>query len=106
MARLSVNVDHVATVRQARKAKEPDPVTAALIAEIAGADGITRASSRGQAAHTGQRRNASQAGRENKVKPNMAATGEMLSIALDLKPDMVTLVPEKGRNLPPRAGLT
>ena len=41
MATLSVNVDHVATVRQARRAKEPDPVTAALLAEIAGADGIT-----------------------------------------------------------------
>jgi len=41
MARLSVNVDHVATVRQARRAKEPDPVTAAALAELGGADGIT-----------------------------------------------------------------
>ena len=82
------------------------PVTAALMAELAGADGIT--------AHLREDRRHIQdmdvtllrQAVKTRLNLEMAATGEMLNIALDLKPDMVTLVPEKGRNSPQREGLT
>ena len=92
-------------MRQARRAKEPDPVTAALIAEIAGADGIT-AHLREDRRHI-QDRDVTLLRQTVKTKLNleMAATGEMLSIALDLKPDMVTLVPEKRQELTTEGGL-
>ena len=105
MARLSVNIDHVATVRQARRASAPDPVTAALMAELAGADGIT-AHLREDRRHI-QDRDVTLLRQVIKTRLNleMAATGEMLDIALGLKPDMVTLVPEKRQELTTEGGL-
>ncbi|MBI5048051.1 MAG: pyridoxine 5'-phosphate synthase [Deltaproteobacteria bacterium] len=105
MSRLSVNVDHVATVRQARRAKEPDPVTAAALAELGGADGIT-IHLREDRRHI-QDRDAIILRKTIKTKLNleMAATQEMLKIALELKPDMVTFVPEKRQELTTEGGL-
>ena len=105
MARLSVNVDHVATIRQARRAKEPDPVTAAALAELGGADGIT-IHLREDRRHIHDR-DAIILRKTVKAKLNleMAATQEMLKIALELKPDMVTLVPEKRQELTTEGGL-
>ncbi|MEE9615308.1 MAG: pyridoxine 5'-phosphate synthase, partial [Thermodesulfobacteriota bacterium] len=105
MARLSVNVDHVATVRQARRAAEPDPVTAALKVELAGADGIT-VHLREDRRHI-QDRDLILLKKTMKTRLNleMAATKEMLSIALEVKPYMVTLVPEKREELTTEGGL-
>ncbi|RPJ82173.1 MAG: pyridoxine 5'-phosphate synthase, partial [Deltaproteobacteria bacterium] len=94
MAGLAVNVDHVATIREARKSSYPDPVAAALIAEIAGADGIV-VHLREDRRHIQDRdvrilRNVVQ----TKLILEMAATAEMVGIALDIQPDLVTLVPE------------
>ncbi len=105
MARLSVNVDHVATLRNARLDKEPDPVTAALKAEIAGADGIT-VHLREDRRHI-QDRDLTVLKRTIKTRLNleMAATKEMLGIALKVKPHMVTIVPEKRQELTTEGGL-
>jgi len=105
MARLSVNVDHVATVRQARLDTEPDPVTAALMAELAGADGITM-HLREDRRHI-QDRDLEVMRKTVKTALNleMAATDEMLNIALEVKPHMVTLVPEKREELTTEGGL-
>lgn len=105
MARLSVNIDHIATLRQARLGKEPDPVTAASIVEIAGADGIT-IHLREDRRHI-QDRDVRLLRETVKTKLNleMAATDEMISIAIEVKPDMVTLVPEKRAELTTEGGL-
>jgi pyridoxine 5-phosphate synthase len=105
MARLSVNVDHVATLRQARLSMEPDPVTAALKAEIAGADGIT-VHLREDRRHI-QDRDLAILKKTIKTRLNleMAATKEMLGIALEVKPHMVTIVPEKRQELTTEGGL-
>ncbi|MBI5560863.1 MAG: pyridoxine 5'-phosphate synthase [Deltaproteobacteria bacterium] len=105
MARLSVNVDHVATVRQARQASEPDPVTAALMAEIAGADGIT-VHLREDRRHI-QDRDLFILRKTIKTRLNleMSAAKEMLDVALGVKPGMVTIVPEKRRELTTEGGL-
>ncbi len=105
MARLSVNIDHVATIRQARRAKEPDPVTAGSLAELGGADGIT-IHLREDRRHI-QDRDAAILRKVVKTKLNleMAGTKEMMKIALELKPDMVTLVPEKRQELTTEGGL-
>jgi len=105
MPRLVVNVDHVATIRQARRTFEPDPITAASLAELAGADGII--------VHLREDRRHIQ-DRDlrilkqtvvTKLNLEMAATKEMIAIALDVKPDMVTLVPEKREELTTEGGL-
>jgi pyridoxine 5-phosphate synthase len=105
MAKLSVNVDHVATVRQARLASEPDPVIAAAKAELAGADGIT-VHLREDRRHI-QDRDVYVLRRTVKTALNleMAATKEMLDVALEVKPDMVTIVPEKRQELTTEGGL-
>lgn len=105
MSRLSVNVDHVATVRQARLSNEPDPVMAAGLAELAGADGIT-VHLREDRRHI-QDRDLYILRKTVKTKLNleMAATKEMLEKALEVKPDMVTLVPEKRQELTTEGGL-
>lgn len=105
MARLSVNIDHIATLRQARLGKEPDPVAAASIVELAGADGIT-IHLREDRRHI-QDRDLRILRDTVKTKLNleMAATDEMVRIALDTKPDMVTLVPEKRAELTTEGGL-
>jgi len=105
MPRLSVNVDHVATIRQARLASEPDPVVAAGMAELAGADGIT-VHLREDRRHI-QDRDLIILRKTVKTRLNleMAATKEMLHIAIEVKPDMVTLVPEKRQELTTEGGL-
>ena len=105
MARLAVNVDHVANVRQARGIDIPDPVTAALLAELAGAHGIV-VHLREDRRHI-QDRDVKILREVIKTKLNleMAATPEMIGIAKDLKPDLVTLVPEKRQELTTEGGL-
>ncbi len=103
--RLVVNLDHVATVRQTRSGVEPDPVTAATLAVLAGADGI--------AVHLREDRRHVQ-DRDLRVlrqtihgrlSLEMAATQEMLKLALDVRPDSVTLVPERPEELASAGGL-
>jgi pyridoxine 5-phosphate synthase len=105
MANLGVNIDHVATVRQARGGAEPDPVTAAALAELGGADGIT-IHLREDRRHI-QDRDLRLLRQTVKVKLNleMAATDEMVRIALEVKPEMCTLVPEKRQELTTEGGL-
>lgn len=105
MARLAVNVDHVATVRQARGAEEPDPVTAAGIAELAGAECII-CHLREDRRHI-QDRDLRLLRRTVKTRLNMemAPLEEMIEIALELRPDIVTLVPEKRQELTTEGGL-
>lgn len=105
MIRLGVNIDHVATVRQARRATEPDPVSAAVLALLGGADGIT--------VHLREDRRHIQDRdvrvlREvvtNRLNLEMAASDEIIAIALDIKPDEATLVPEKRQELTTEGGL-
>jgi pyridoxine 5-phosphate synthase len=103
--RLYINVDHVATVRQARRGDAPDPVAAARLCEDAGADGIT--------AHLREDRRHIQDGdverlaREVRSVFNleMACTDEMVAIALRLRPHQVTLVPERREEITTEGGL-
>ena len=105
MIRLGVNIDHVATVRQARRAKEPDPVAAAVLATLGGADGIT--------VHLREDRRHIQDRdvfllRETvttRLNLEMAAYDEIIAIALKVKPDEATLVPEKRQELTTEGGL-
>ncbi len=103
--KLSVNVDHVATLRQARRVAYPDPVAAARLAEAAGATGIT-VHLRGDRRHVQdadvERLRASVRG---KLNLEMAATTEMVNIALRLRPDQVTLVPERPEEVTTEGGL-
>ncbi len=105
MTKLGVNVDHVATVRQARQAPEPDPVAAALTAELAGAHGITvhlRHDRRHiQDADVRRLREAV----TTRLNLEMAATEEMIQIALKLLPDQATLVPEREGEVTTEGGL-
>jgi pyridoxine 5-phosphate synthase len=103
--KLEVNVDHIATLRQARLIDEPDPVAAAALAELAGADGII-VHLREDRRHI-QDRDLRLLRQTIKTRLNleMAATPEMLAIALEVKPDLVTLVPEKRRELTTEGGL-
>lgn len=105
MLGLCVNVDHIATIRQSRRGQEPDPVQAALLAELAGASGIT-VHLREDRRHI-QDRDVELLRRLVKTKLNleMAVTEEMLQIALALKPEMTTLVPERREELTTEGGL-
>jgi pyridoxine 5-phosphate synthase len=105
MIRLGVNIDHVATVRQARRAKEPDPVGAACLALLGGADGIT--------IHLREDRRHIQ-DRDLRILRDTVPTGlnlelacanEILAIAVQSKPDQATLVPEKRQELTTEGGL-
>jgi pyridoxine 5-phosphate synthase len=102
---LGVNIDHIATIRQARRTVEPDPVAAAVLAELAGADGIT-AHLREDRRHIQDRdiRLLRQTVRTH-LNLEMAATEEMLAIALEVKPDYVTLVPERREEVTTEGGL-
>ena len=105
MARLGVNIDHVATVRQARRAAEPDPVQAAVLAELGGAGAIT--------VHLRQdRRHIQDRDLEvlrqvvrTRLNLEMAATQEMMRVALTVKPEQATLVPERREELTTEGGL-
>jgi pyridoxine 5-phosphate synthase len=105
MTLLSVNIDHIATIREARRTNEPDPVAAAAICELAGAHGIT-VHLRGDRRHI-QHRDVKILRETVKTKLNieMAATEEMLGIALDVIPDQVTLVPELPGEITTTGGL-
>src|ERR1700716_3314265 len=103
--RLGVNVDHVATLRQARKSNYPDPVAAAVLAELAGAEQIT--------VHLREDRRHIQ-DRDLKILRStcqtllnleMAATPEMVKVAYEVRPDVVTLVPERREELTTEGGL-
>jgi pyridoxine 5-phosphate synthase len=100
-----VNIDHVATVRQARRTTEPDPVAAAVLAELGGADGIT-VHLREDRRHIQERdvRCLRQTVRTH-LNLEMAATPEMVAIALDIRPDYVTLVPERREEITTEGGL-
>ncbi|MGO9016470.1 MAG: pyridoxine 5'-phosphate synthase [Dissulfurispiraceae bacterium] len=102
---LGVNVDHVATVREARKTFEPDPVMAATLAILGGADGIT-VHLREDQRHIHERD--VRLLRETvccELNLEMAATDEMIRTALEVKPDLVTIVPEKRQELTTEGGL-
>ena len=104
-ARLGVNVDHVATLRQVRRAAYPDPVAAAVMAELAGADQIT-IHLREDRRHI-QDRDLQVLRRTVTTRLNleMAVAPEMLRVAYEHKPDMVTLVPERREELTTEGGL-
>ena len=105
MIRLGVNIDHVATVRQARLAKEPDPAAAAVLATLGGADGIT--------VHLREDRRHIQDRdvfllRETvttRLNLELASAAEIVAIAVKVKPDEATLVPEKRQELTTEGGL-
>ncbi len=105
MLTLGVNIDHVATIRQARRTVEPDPVGAAVLAELAGADGIT-VHLREDRRHIQDRdvRLLRQTVRSH-LNLEMAPTEEMVEIALEIKPDYVTLVPEKREEVTTEGGI-
>jgi pyridoxine 5-phosphate synthase len=105
MTLLSVNIDHIATIREARRTNEPDPIAAAAICELAGAHGIT-VHLRGDRRHI-QHRDVKILRETVKTKLNieMAATEEMIGIALDVIPDQVTLVPELPGEITTTGGL-
>ena len=105
MAGLAVKIDQVAALRNARKSQSPDPVTAAIMAELAGADGIV-VHLRLDRKHVNDRdvrilRSVVQ----TKLILEMASTAEMVGVALDIKPDLVTLVPEKREEFTVDGGL-
>ena len=103
--RLYINIDHVATIRQARRGLEPDPVEAAVACEAAGADGIT--------AHLREDRRHMQDADIQRLKQSvrtyfnleMACVAEMLELARRLKPEQVTLVPERREEITTEGGL-
>jgi pyridoxine 5-phosphate synthase len=103
--RLAVNIDHIATIREARKSDEPDPVAAAAICELAGAQGIT-VHLRGDRRHI-QDRDVEILRRTVTTHLNveMAATAEMVRIAQTIKPHQVTLVPERRDEVTTEGGL-
>src|SRR6059036_2715146 len=105
MARLGVNIDHVATVRQARRVTYPDPVEAARAAEDGGADGIT--------VHLREDRRhiqdadvvALRAAIRTSLNLEMAATAAMVAFALAVRPDEVCIVPERRQEITTEGGL-
>ncbi|MEE9389803.1 MAG: pyridoxine 5'-phosphate synthase [Candidatus Aminicenantaceae bacterium] len=103
--KLAVNVDHIATIREARRSDEPEPVLAALLSEQAGADGIV-CHIRGDRRHIKERdlRLFRQV-LKTKLNVEMAATEEMKKLALEIKPDVVSLVPEREEELTTEGGL-
>jgi pyridoxine 5-phosphate synthase len=105
MIRLHVNVDHVATLRNARGTDYPDPVLAAQLAELAGADGITAhlREDRRHIRDTDMQRLRAQV--TTLLNMEMAATDEMQRLALELRPDVVTLVPERREERTTEGGL-
>jgi len=105
MARLGVNIDHIATLRQARGGSEPDPIAAAILVELAGADGIV-VHLREDRRHIKDRDlHLLREIIHTKLDLEMAPVDEILKIALDVKPHMVTLVPERREELTTEGGL-
>src|SRR5215212_10043120 len=103
--RLAVNIDHIATLREARKAREPEPVAAALVAEMAGAQGIT-VHLRSDRRHIAERDiEVLRQTIATKLNVEMAVTADMARVALHTRPDQVTLVPERPQELTTEGGL-
>lgn len=103
--KLAVNVDHIATIREARGSDEPEPVLAALLSEQAGADGIV-CHIRGDRRHIKERDlRVFRQVVKTKLNVEMAATEEMKKIALEIQPDVVSLVPEREEELTTEGGL-
>ncbi len=105
MTRLGVNIDHVATVREARKAVEPDPIEAAFLADLGGADGIV-CHLREDRRHIQDRDlEILRAIVTSHLNLEMAPLDAMVQVALRIKPDMATLVPEKREEITTEGGL-
>ncbi len=105
MTKLGVNIDHIATIREARQTFEPEPITAAVLAELGGAHGIT-VHLRGDRRHIQERdvrllREVIQ----TRLNIEMALAKEMIAIALEVVPDMATLVPEREGEITTQGGL-
>lgn len=105
MAGLSVKIDHVATLRESRKTPFPDPVAVAVIAELAGADGIAVHLRRDRRNIRDRDVRILRQTVQSKLILEMASTTEMVGMALDIKPDHVTLVPEKREEFSAEGGL-
>ena len=105
MITLHINIDHVATVRQARQISEPDPVTAAGLAELAGADGITIHLREDRRHIIDRDVRILRETVQTSLNLEIAATAEMFGIALETRPDIVTLVPEKREEVTTEGGL-
>ncbi len=105
MVRLGVNIDHVATIREARRGIDPDPIAAAVLCELAGADGIV-CHLREDRRHI-KDRDLSLLRQVVKTHLNMemAATDELIKKAINILPDMVTLVPERRQEITTEGGL-
>ncbi len=105
MLRLGVNIDHVATIRQARGGREPDPVWAAVLAELAGADGIT-VHLREDRRHI-QERDVRLLRQTVRTRLNLEAAVDdaIVAFALELRPDQVTFVPERRQEITTEGGL-
>ncbi len=105
MIRLGVNIDHIANVREARRTTEPDPVQMAFLAELGGADGIT-VHLREDRRHIQDRDlRLLKETIHTRLNLEMAATKEMIEIALQIRPHMVTLVPERREEVTTEGGL-
>lgn len=105
MKRLNVNIDHIATIRQARRTNEPNPVSAAVICELAGADGITTHLRSDRRHIQDYDLIALKQVVVTHLNVEMAATEEMVEIAARVKPDVVTLVPERPQEITTEGGL-
>jgi len=105
MIALHINIDHVATVREARQISEPDPVTAAGLVELAGADGITIHLREDRRHIIDRDVRILRQTVQTRLNLEMAATEEMFGIALEIGPDIVTLVPEKREEITTEGGL-
>ncbi len=102
---LGVNIDHIATIREARKIREPDPIAAAVLAELAGCHGIT-VHLREDRRHIQERDVRLLRGVvTTHLNLEMAPTNEMVQFAVDVLPDMVTLVPESRQEITTEGGL-
>src|SRR6059036_2520781 len=105
MIRLGVNIDHVATVRQARRALEPDPVHAAVLALLGGADGIT-IHLREDRRHINDRDvRVLRQTVTNLLNLELSVADEIVAIACEIKPEQATLVPERREELTTEGGL-
>ena len=105
MIALHINIDHVATVRQARQISEPDPVTAAALVELAGAEGITIHLREDRRHIIDRDVRILRQTVQTRLNLEMAGTEEMFGIALEISPDIVTLVPEKREEVTTEGGL-
>jgi pyridoxine 5''-phosphate synthase len=105
MIALHINIDHVATLRQARQISEPDPVTAAGLVELAGAEGITIHLREDRRHIIDRDVRILRQTVQTRLNLEMAGTEEMFGIALEISPDIVTLVPEKREEITTEGGL-